>query len=70
MPRNLKIQLLKELGFNSDGTYVTDLNGNRVLDKYTSDPVQIDNMAILPRSTIILDDNPLSIMLYLDEYSK
>jgi len=68
MPKDMKIQLLKELGFNSDGTYVTDTKGNQVLDKYTKDPIKIDNMAIFPGSTIILDDNPLSIILYLDEY--
>jgi len=68
MPKDLKIQLVKELGYDSDGTYVTELNGKPVLDKYTNEPVQIDNMAILPGSTIIIDDNPLSILLYLDEY--
>jgi hypothetical protein len=68
MPRDLKIQLVKELGYDSDGTYVITSNGNPVLDKYTNEPVKIDNMAILPGSTIILDDNPLSIMLYLEEY--
>ena len=63
-----KIKLLKELGYNSDGEYVLDLKNNKVLDKYIEVPVKINNMAILPGSTIILDDNELSISLYLEEH--
>ena len=68
MPFDCKILLLQELGFKSDGTFVLDKIGNIVLDKYTNDPVRLSNMAILPGSTIILDDNPLSIVAYLEEY--
>jgi uncharacterized protein with ATP-grasp and redox domains len=68
MPLDCKILLLKELGFCSDGTYVVDNNGEQVLDKYIGEPVKIDNMAILPGSTLILDDNPLSISSYLEEH--
>jgi hypothetical protein len=68
IPVNSKILLLKELGFGSDGTYVLDKNGEQVLDKYIGEPIKIDNMAILPGSTLILDDNPLSISSYLEEY--
>jgi len=68
MPVNCRIQLLKELGYDSDGTFVLDKKGNKLLDRYTDDPVHLDNMAILPGSTIILDDNPLSITSYLDEF--
>jgi len=63
-----KIALLKELGFNSDGEYVLDLEGNKVLDKYIEIPVKINNMAIFPGSTIILDNNELSLSLYLEEF--
>ena len=63
-----KIALLKELGFNSDGEYVLDLNGNKILDKYIEIPVKLNNMAIFPGSTIILDNNELSISLYLEEH--
>ncbi|MDR2699281.1 MAG: hypothetical protein LBC12_00410 [Nitrososphaerota archaeon] len=63
-----KMLLLEELGFSSDGTYVLEKDGNKVYDKYIDEPVTIDNMAILPGSTIILDNNPLSIALYLEEY--
>jgi hypothetical protein len=68
MPPELKIRLVNELGYGSDGTYVLDKQGNPLLDKYTGEAVELANMAILPGSTIILDDNPLSILLYLDEY--
>jgi len=65
---NSKIALLKELGFNSDGEYVLDSEGNKVLDKYIEVPVKVNNMAIFPGSTIILDNNELSISLYLEEF--
>jgi len=65
---NSKVALLKELGYNSDGEYVLDLQGNKVLDKYIDIAVKLDNMAIFPGSTIILDNNELSLSLYLGEY--
>jgi hypothetical protein len=68
VPKDLKITLLKELGFNSDGIFVLDEKGEKCLDKYTHEPIKIDNMAILPGSTIILDNNPLSISSFLEEY--
>ncbi|MFH1522037.1 MAG: hypothetical protein ABIF18_03690 [archaeon] len=63
-----KISLLKELGFNSDGEYVLDSDRNKVLDKYIEIPVKVNNMAIFPGSTIILDNNELSLSLYLEEF--
>lgn len=68
MPTDCKMLLLQELGFKSDGTYVLEKNGQRLVDKYTKEPVRLANMAILPGSTIILDDNPVSITAYLEEY--
>ena len=65
---NSKILLLKELGYDSDGEYVLDFNGDKVLDKYIEIPVKINNMAIFPGSTIILDNNELSLSLYLEEF--
>ena len=63
-----KILLLKELGYDSDGEFVLDIKGNKILDKYLEIPVKIDNMVILPGSEIILDDNELSIAKYLEEF--
>ena len=68
MPVDCKIKLLEELGYRSDGKFVLDENGDKLLDRYTEEPVSIDNMAIFHGSTIILDDNPLSISSYLDEF--
>lgn len=68
MPNDFKIILLQELGYNSDGIFVLDENGEKCLDKYIEEPVRIDNMAILPGSTIILDNNPLSLSSFLEEY--
>lgn len=65
---NSKIALLKELGFNSDGEYVLDSDGNKVLDRYIDIQIKVDNMVILPGSTIILDDNILSLSCYMEEF--
>lgn len=63
-----KQKLLKELGYTSDGTFIFDEKGRQVKDKYIEEPVTIENMIILPGSTVILDDNPLSIASYMEEY--
>ncbi|HIH05398.1 TPA: hypothetical protein HA372_02440 [Candidatus Woesearchaeota archaeon] len=63
-----KIGLLKELGYNSDGNFVTDKGGNVVLDRYIQQPIRLDNFLILPGSAIILDDNPVSLFSYLEEF--
>jgi hypothetical protein len=68
MSSECKILLLKELGFKSDGTFVLNKMGDIVLDKYTNERVRLSNMAILPGSTVVLDDNPVSIGAYLEEY--
>ncbi len=63
-----KVALLEALGYKSDGVYVTDLVGNRVKDKYIDVEIEVSNMLIFPGSTIILDNNELSIASYLNEY--
>ena len=65
---NSKIALLKELGFDSDGEYVLDFKRNKVMDRYVDIPVKVENMVILPGSTIILDDNILSLSCYMEEF--
>jgi len=70
MPSDLKLLLLKELGLGvSEDGFITK-DGRQVLDKYTDQPVQIENMAIFPGSTVVLDDNPLSIASYIEEYGE
>jgi len=68
MSKESKLLLLNELGYASDETYVIDRKGNKVIDKYIDQPVKVDNMLILPGSTIIIDNNHLSIAAYLEEY--
>jgi len=67
---NSKILLLKELGYNSDGEFVLNLVGHKVVDKYLGIPVKVENMIILPGSEIILDDNEFSVSSYLEEYGE
>lgn len=63
-----KIMLLNKLGYNSDGEFVIDSKGNKVIDKYIDIPVKVDNMIIFPGSEIILDDNELSISSFFEEF--
>lgn len=67
MPKELKIRLLRELKYDSDGIFVLK-DGEKYLDKYTEEPVKIDNMIILPGSTVVLDNNLLSISSFLEEF--
>lgn len=62
-----KILLLKQLGYDYNGEFILK-DGKRILDRYLEIPIKIDNMVILPGSTIILDDNELSISSYLEEF--
>jgi len=53
---------------DSDGKFVLDNIGNKVLDRYLDIPVEIDNMAIFPGSVIILDNNELSVSRFIEEF--
>jgi hypothetical protein len=70
-PKDFKIRLLRALEYDvdSEGVYVTK-NGEPVIDKYVDKPVRVDNMAILPGSTIVIDDNPVSIASYFEEFEE
>jgi hypothetical protein len=63
-----KMLLLKGLGYDSDGIFVLDQEGEKVIDGYINEPVKMDNMMILPGSTIVIDNNPLSIASFLEEH--
>lgn len=63
-----KIQLVEQLGYTSNGEFIFDAKGSKIIDKYIEIPVRLDNMVILPGSTIILDDNELSISSYIEEF--
>ena len=68
-PREFKIALLKglQMGVDSQG-FVVDAKGKRVIDEYADKPVRLESMAIFPGSTIVIDDNPLSIASYIEEH--
>lgn len=68
LSQETKIAILEELGYDSDGTWVLTIKGEKVLDRYTNEPVKVSNCLILPGSTIIIDNNPLSIAAYLEEF--
>src|SRR3989339_25780 len=65
-------------GYNSSGfgaheaevSYmrILDFKRNKVMDRYVDIPVKVENMVILPGSTIILDDNILSLSCYMEEF--
>jgi hypothetical protein len=63
-----KLKLLRALGYDSDGEFVVDKMKNRVLDRYINLPIRLDNMLVLPGSVVILDNNALSIAMYMEEY--
>ena len=68
-PREFKEALVREMGYRIDGKQILLPNGDKYIDPYANVPVSIDNMIILPGSTIILDDNALSIAAYIDEHA-
>lgn len=68
IPKEMKVVLLRELDYDSDGIFVLERNGEKHLERYMQEPVKLDNMLILPGSAIILDNNPLSIASYLEEF--
>ncbi len=68
IPKEVKIAILKELDFDSDGVFVLEKNGEKHMERYLNCPIRLDNMLIFPGSTIILDDNPVSVSSYLEEF--
>ena len=70
MPQEFKSLLLKELGLDVDEKGYITKDGKQVLDRYIDEPVRIENMALFPGSAIVLDDNPLSIASYMEEYGE
>lgn len=69
-PEDFRIALLEGLGFGVDDGFIVDGDGERVIDPYIDETVRLDNMVIFPGSTIILDNNPLSIASYFEEYGE
>ena len=70
IPNEVKIAILKELGYGSDGIFVLEKDGQKKIDPYTDDEIKIDNMVIVPGSEVILDNNPLSIAGYFEDHGE
>ncbi len=68
--KETKIMLLRELGYDSDGIFVLRSSGEKLKDEYIDDAIRVDNMLILPGSCLILDNNPLSITSYFEDYGE
>lgn len=68
LPKEVKLSILKELGYDSDGTFIFVTMGVKMVDPYINEPVKVDNMLILPGSTIILDNNPISVTSFFEEH--
>lgn len=62
-----KIRLLKELGYDTDGTYVLK-DGKQIVDEAVNEKVTLENMLILPGSTVVIVDSPLSIAAYFEDH--
>jgi len=67
-PVEFKTALVRELGYGTDGTFVLRSDGSKLIDEYANVPVTLDNMMILPGSTVILDENPLSVASYFEDH--
>lgn len=63
-----RVALVFTLGYRTDGTRILHEDGSVLHDKYTGSPVTLQNMAVLPGSTIILENNELSLAHYIQEY--
>ena len=58
---------MRGLGYDSDGKYVLK-DGRPVVDEAVDEKVTLDNMLILPGSTVVIVDDPLSIASYFEEH--
>ena len=64
----LKLAILRRMGYTSDGTFIFDSNGKKVVDPYIDEAVRVENMVILHGSEVILDSNPLSLAGYVEDH--
>lgn len=67
-PREFKVALVEAMGYKVEGDQILLPTGEKYLDPYTDVPVKLGNMLVVPGSTIVLDDNALSIAAYDEEH--
>ncbi len=72
VPKDFKIALLRELGYGTDGIYVTDSTGKRHKDPFSGREVQLEKMMVLPGRSppVIIEDDPFSLSAYFEEYGE
>ena len=70
IPPDVQFEIVRELGFTVEDNRILDPAGTPVLDKYTKAPVRLDNLMIVWGSTLLLDNNPVSIASYFEEYGE
>lgn len=68
LPREDKILLLRELGYDADEDGHVTKDGQLYMDPFVDAEVTVDNMCILPGSAVVLNDNPISIDAYFEKY--
>jgi len=69
-PKEFKVALLKELGYRVQGSKVLTAKGDPYIDPFSEIPVTVENFVVLPGRSppLVLDDSPLSLSCYLEEY--
>jgi len=67
-PVAFKLALIEKLGLKTDGIWVLNPDGSKLMDEYANKPIRVDRMIVLPGSIVVLDDNPLSITSYFEEH--
>ena len=67
MPIEARAELARQLGYEVDGTRILK-NGLPALDPFTDEPLTLDSMAVVPGSTILLQDNAVSFAAYFEEH--
>ena len=70
-PPEFRLELVRELGYSvaEDGVHLIK-DRKQASDPYTNVPLRIDNLAVLPGSVVLLDNDPVGIALYLEEHGE
>ena len=68
--KDSKEALLKELGYDTDGTYIYNEKSRKVKDKYTGEYVLMESLVLLGGSTVIINNDPYSLISYTEEYGE
>lgn len=71
IPEEIQLALLDELGYRIEEGVVYE-EGKPKKDPYVDKELTLDNLAILPGNSppILLDNNPVSIACYMEDYGE